>query len=207
MNIAFQIISTAFALFLLMDPIGNVPLFISLLKHYPPKKQRKIIYRELLIALGVILFFNFLGDWILNLIQVEQYTILIAGGIILFIISLRMIFSSDAPSKEKIHQSPHKEPFIVPLAIPLVAGPAVLAAVMLYAKQEEYVWITVSAVFLAWLCTTCILLSSTFLQKILGDTGLAACEKLMGLLLTLIAIQMFLEGIHLSICTLQTVSL
>jgi multiple antibiotic resistance protein len=90
-----------------------------------------------------------------------------------------------------------KEPFIVPLAVPLLAGPAVLAAVMLYAHQEENEWITIGAIILAWLASTLILLSATFLRKVLGDRGLIACERLMGLLLILISVQMFLGGIHL----------
>lgn len=191
----FQLLSTAFALFLLMDPLGNVPIFISILKEVDPKRQRVIILRELLIALGIIIAFNFLGDVLLDFLHIDQSTLLIAGGIILFIISLKLVFPDKSPS----HAVPSidKEPFIVPLAVPLVAGPAVLAAVMLYAHQEENEWITIGAIILAWLASTLILLSATFLKKILGDRGLIACERLMGLLLILISVQMFLGGVHL----------
>lgn len=187
-----KILSLSFSLFLLMDSLGNVPLFLAILKNYNAKKQRKIILRELIIALGIIILFAILGDIFLSFLNVEQYAILIAGGIILFLIALKMIFPQpDMPAhKNEIE----KEPFIVPLAMPFVAGPAVLAAVMLYSKQEN-TFITISAVAIAWIFTTIVLITSSQLQKVLGQRGLTACERLMGLILTLIAVQMFLHGI------------
>lgn len=184
-------LSMAFSLFLLMDSIGNIPLFISILKGIPQQRQRQIILREMVIALAIMILFNYLGDFLLNALQVTQYSVLISGGIILFLIALKMIF----PTKDS-EQAPkdNKEPFIVPLAIPLVAGPAVLAAIILYSKQETAVS-SVIAIACAWIVTTLILLSSTFLNKIMGPRGILACERLMGLVLTMIAIQMFLEGL------------
>ena len=183
----------AFSLFLLMDPIGNVPFFISLLKDIPARRHKKIILRELIIALAVMVVFNFVGDLLLNSIKVQQFTVLISGGIILFLLSLKMIF----PSRKDVDvdSSQEKEPFIVPLAIPLVAGPGVLATIMLYSGQEESNVLTISAIVLAWIVSTIILLSSAFLKKILGWRGIIACERLMGLLLTMISIQMLFEGI------------
>lgn len=183
----------AYALFLLMDPIGNIPLFISILKDLEGKRQIQIIFRELVIALGVMILFNFIGDALLRSLNVSQYTVLISGGIILFILSLKMIFPS---RKDADVDLPHeKEPFIVPLAVPLVAGPAVLAAIILFARQEENNLMTIGSIVIAWAASTIILLCSTFLKKILGWRGIIACERLMGLLLTMLAIQMFLEGI------------
>lgn len=185
-------LSMAFSLFLLMDSIGNVPLFIAILKGIPRKRQLKIILREMLIALFIMVLFNFLGDYLLDALQVTQYSVLISGGIILFLIALKMIF----PSKDAEQPStPDKEPFIVPLAIPLVAGPAVLAAIILYSRQETGSFSSVLAIVAAWVVTTLILLSSTFLNKVMGPRGILACERLMGLVLTMIAIQMFLEGL------------
>jgi len=184
-------LSMAFSLFLLMDSIGNIPLFISILKGIPHQRQRQIIFREMLIALAIMILFNYVGDFLLNALQVTQYSVLISGGIILFLIALKMIFptkESEQPSKDD------KEPFIVPLAVPLVAGPAVLAAIMLYSRQETSMS-SVIAIVAAWIVTTLILLSSTFLNKIMGPRGILACERLMGLVLTMIAIQMFLEGL------------
>jgi MarC family membrane protein len=188
------IFSVAFPLFLLMDPIGNVPLFISLLKRYNPAKQRKIILRELFIALLVIISFNFVGDGILALLAVEQYTTMIAGGIILFLIALKMIFPNSHDHDGDLAYQ--KEPYIVPLAIPLVAGPAVLAAVMLFAHDHP-ISITVPAIIIAWLASVIILLASSFLKHLLGWRGISACERLMGLILTLIAVEMFLKGLTL----------
>ncbi len=190
----------AFALFLLMDPIGNIPLFIAILKDIPRKRQTQIILRELLIALVIMVLFNYLGDFLLSALQVTQYSILISGGIILFLIALKMIF----PTKNDAELNPtgEKEPFIVPLAIPLVAGPAVLAAIILYSKTGSGP--TIVAIIAAWIVSTLILLSSSFLNKIMGRRGILACERLMGLILTMVAIQMFLEGLAQFLIAIHT---
>jgi multiple antibiotic resistance protein len=185
-----RMISMAFSLFLLMDAIGNIPFFISILKDIPARRQLVIIFRELVIALAVMILFNYVGDILLTALQVTQYSILISGGIILFLLSLKMIFPTHEPPMTT-HED--KEPFIVPLAIPLVAGPATLAAIILYSKQGATS--SVIAIICAWVATTLILLSSTFLNRILGKRGILATERLMGLILTMVAIQMFLEGI------------
>jgi multiple antibiotic resistance protein len=188
-----SLFSIALSLFLLMDPIGNIPLYISFLKRLSPHRQRHVIIREMLIALGIIIAFTFLGEGLMRLLHVDNDTIQIAGGIILFLICLKMIFPPDHDGTESL---PHDtEPFIVPLAVPLIAGPGVLAAVMIYAKQEsEYVM--VGAILFAWAASLVILLASSFLKKVLGWRGIVAMERLMGLILTLIAVQMFLSGIR-----------
>lgn len=199
MLIDFHTFSIAFTLFLLMDSLGNIPLFIAILKDLPPKRQRQIILRELLIALGIIIIFYFVGNLLLDLIHVKQHTVLMAGGVILFLIAIRMVFPEFFYLKPKKNSST-KDPFIVPLAVPLLAGPAVLASIMLYSKEGESPFIVLYALFWAWVATALILLSSSILQKFLGDKGLTACERLMGLLLTLISVQMFLQGISLYVC-------
>ncbi len=196
-----ETLSVAFALFLLMDPLGNIPLFISILKNISPKRQKRIILRELLIALLVMIGFNFLGENLLDALDVSTYTVLIAGGIILFLISLKMIFPQPHAALPDLPKE--KEPFIVPLAIPLVAGPAVLAAIILYAKKETSLVVPLLAIFIAWAASTLILLSSPWLSKILGPRGISACEKLMGLLLIMLSIQMLLSGVSEYIKTLS----
>jgi MarC family membrane protein len=186
--------SMAISLFLLMDAIGNVPIYLAILKEIPPKRQVRIIFRELLLALLVIITFYFIGEYLLEILQVKKYTVMIAGGLILFIIALRMVFPST--HTEMIEHSREKEPFLVPLAIPLVAGPAVLAAVMLYSHQSIPIHIAVLAIMAAWLVTTIILVSSAGIKAVLGIRGMTALERLMGLILTLIAVQMFLEGLQ-----------
>lgn len=188
-----SLFSIAFSLFLLMDPIGNIPLYISFLKGLDPKRQRKVIIRELIIALLIIVLFNFVGDGLMRFLNVEEDTIQIAGGIILFLICLKMIFP---PPHDQSESMPHDtEPFIVPLAVPLVAGPSVLAAVMIYTRQETDNLVMVGAILLAWGASLLILLCSSFLKTILGWRGIVAIERLMGLILTLIAVQMFLTGL------------
>ena len=189
-----SLLAISFSLFLLMDPIGNIPVYLSILKDVEAKRQQKIIIRELLIALAVIILFTIGGDYLFDIFGVKQETVLISGGIILFIIALKMIFPH---RKEDPHESPTKEePFIVPLAIPLVAGPSVLAAVMIYSHQQNASML-IGAICTAWGISTIILLSAPFLKKALGLRGIAACERLMGLLLTLMSVQMFLEGLSL----------
>ena len=147
----------------------------------------------MIIALGIIIVFNFAGDALMKFLHVENDTIQIAGGIILFLICLKMIFPPPHDPNESL---PHEaEPFIVPLAVPLIAGPSVLAAVMIYTKQEGSNWLMVGAILLAWGASLIILLSSSWLKNLLGWKGILAMERLMGLILTLIAVQMFLSGV------------
>lgn len=190
------IISLAFSLILLMDPLGNMPVFLTQLKNIPAKRKRRIILRELLIALIIIIAFMFIGQPLLKLIEVSQHTVFVSGGIILFIIALKMIFPSEYEPKSTKQL---RDPFIVPLAIPLVAGPAILAAVIIYAAQVPTLYTLFYAIVIAWIITTLILLFSPTLSNILGPRGITACERLMGLILTLIAIQMFFNGISLFI--------
>jgi len=187
------LLSLAFSLFLLMDPIGNIPFFISFLKGVDPNRQRNIIIREMVIALVIIILFNFIGDGLMRFLHVTMATIQMAGGIILFLLCIHMVFPQRQDSEETF---PHNvEPFIVPLAIPLIAGPSVLAAVMIYAQQESKL-IMVGAICIAWAVSLAILISASFIKKILGWRGILAMERLMGLILTLIAVEMFLNGLH-----------
>jgi len=192
METFLTILTLAFSFTLLMDPVGNVPIYVAVLKQLPPRRQQVIIIREMVIALVTILLFYWLGERLLEALKVTPETIQISGGIILFIIALRMIFPT---AKDTTVEYLGEEPFIVPLAIPLVAGPTILAAVMIYSQKGYNSFIVISALALAWLVSTLILVSSTFLEKILGKRGITACERLMGFVLTLISLQMFLEGI------------
>ena len=188
-----MLISIALSLILLMDPLGNMPVFIAQLKDFEPKRQRRIVLRELIIALFVIVIFMFIGQPILKLLDIDQHTVSISGGIILFIISLKMIFP---PESKKNHVKHPREPLIVPLAIPLVAGPAILAAVIIYSAQVSSLTTLFLAIIIAWLVTTIILFCAPSISRLLGPRAITACERLMGLILTLIAIQMFVNGIE-----------
>lgn len=188
-----NIFAIAFFLFLLMDAVGNIPLYISSLKDLPPARQRVIIVREMLIALALIVLFLFIGDALLKFLDISDEAVQIAGGIILFIICLQMVFPKPQESSEYASK---EEPFIVPLAVPFVAGPAVLAAVIIFARQQVNSLVMIGAIIIAWIPSLIILLGSSYLKNILGRRGISAVEKLMGLLLTLIAVQMFLTGVH-----------
>lgn len=186
-----SLLQIAVTFFLIMDPLGNVPAFISLLKDYDAKRQRLIILREVIIALFIILLFNFVGNEILDLINITQTTVKLAGGIILFLISLQMIF----PKSHHTSGQPGEEPFIVPLAVPLVAGPSIIGAVMVYSHQEGDLFKITAAIILAWIPSALILLSSSWLKRVLGTRVLVAGERLMGLIMTILAVNMFTDGI------------
>lgn len=187
------ILSAALLLFLILDPLGNIPVFLSVLKPLPPKRQRYVLGRELLIALGVLMAFLWGGKYALEMMHLRQESVAIAGGIVLFLIGIRMIFPR---SEGLMGEIPDGEPFIVPLAIPLVAGPSGMAAVMLMGSNEPTRlgdWSL--ALMIAWAGTAAILFSATLLYKMLGRRALTALERLMGMLLVAISVQMVLDGI------------
>lgn len=188
-----SIISAMVLLFLVMDPIGNIPMFVLSLKHLPQERHRPIIIRELLIALLVLVIFLFSGKHILAILQISQASLGIAGGIIIFMIAIKMIFAGS----EKIFRGTMKgEPFIVPLAIPLIAGPSAMTMVILMMAREPEKWLHwLTSLFFAWLISGVVLLLSDKISRIMGEKGLAAIEKLMGMLLTTIAVQMFIDGV------------
>lgn len=190
-------ISTALLLFLILDPLGNIPVFLSILKPLTPARRRIVLLREMLIALGVLFAFLWGGIYVLELMHLRQESVSIAGGIVLFLIGLKMIF----PSPEGMFgETPGGEPFIVPLAIPLVAGPSGMASVMLLGSQEPDRMADWSlALFLAWLATAANLFSATRLYKVLGQAFLVAVERLMGMLLVAISVQMLMDGIAASL--------
>ncbi len=188
-----EIFSAATMLFLIMDPLGNLPVVLSILKHLDPKRRRKVLIRELISALVILLLFLYAGQTILNFLHVQPETLSISGGVILFIIAIKMIFPS-AGSLTGLAAG--EEPFIVPLAIPMIAGPSVIAALLLLSNQYPDRMLELSiAVLLAWVGTFVILMFYSFFHRILGERGLKAIERLMGLLLVMISTQMFLDGV------------
>ncbi|MEO6264117.1 MAG: MarC family protein [Luteimonas sp.] len=182
------IASAALLLFLILDPLGNIPVFLSLLRTLPPQRQRLVLARELLIALGVLMLFLWGGRYALELMHLRQESVSIAGGIVLFLIGLRMIFP---PPEGLMGELPDGEPFIVPMAIPLVAGPSGMAAVMLMGSQEpDRMGAWSLALMIAWAVTAAILFSATYLYKWLGLRVLTAIERLMGMVIVAISVQM-----------------
>ena len=191
-----SILSATLLLFLVIDPIGNIPLFLGALKNVDPDKHKRIIIRELCIGFSILLIFLLFGRYILLLLQISETALSIAGGIILFMIAIKMIFSGS----EKIFEgNSESEPFIVPLAVPLIAGPSAMAMVMLLVARDpsrSFVWL-LSLVF-AWIISSIILFFSSYVNKILGKRALIALERLMGMILTTIAVEMLITGIRQS---------
>ena len=187
-------ISAMMLLFLVMDPVGNIPMFILCLKDLPEDRHRPVILRELLIALGILVVFLFSGKAILALLQVSPASLGIAGGIIIFLISIKMIFSS---SNKMFGNTAQGEPFIFPLAVPLIAGPSAMTMVILMMAREPEKWyLWLGSIFCAWLASSVVLLFSDRISKFVGLKGLTAIEKLMGMLLTTVAVQMFIDGVE-----------
>lgn len=188
------ILSAAILLFLVMDPVGNVPVFASLLGGLDTRRARWVVVRELLIALAVLVLFLFGGRGMLNLLHVSEPALSIAGGVILFLIAIRLIFGG---AGEVFKEDDVGEPFVVPLAIPMIAGPSAAATILLLMAQDPSRWLDwLVALVSAWFAAGLILIFATSLSRILGRRGLHAVERLMGMLLTTVAVQMFLSGLR-----------
>ena len=184
-------------LLLVTDPIGNIPLFSTLLKTVKPERRTRVVLRECLIAYGIMLFFLFFGERALQLIGISDRSLNIAGGVILFIISLRMVFRApEGPFGEM----PEGEPFIVPLAIPALAGPTAIATVVLLASRSpERIGEWIIAISVAMATSALALVFADRISRALGERALMAVERMMGLVLTAIAVEMLLRGIELFI--------
>lgn len=187
----FQI---ALTFFLVANPIGNSPAIIALVKDFDFDHQKRILIREGLIALFIALFFQYFGELFLGVLHVQDFAVAITGGTLLFIVALGMIFSSGPPDTTKQKK---QEPFIVPIATPILSGPGLMAIIMLYSRQEaNNVKITL-AILLAFAFVLAVVVSAPYLQKVLGKRGLLALEQLMGMLLAMMSAGMVLNGIRL----------
>lgn len=185
------IAAAAVTLFFVMDPLGNIPIFESLLSRVEPKRRRRIVARELLIALAILMAFLLVGNSVMSFLGLSQPALRLSGGVILFVIALRMIFP-----RPSVDEDLDEEPFIVPLAMPMVAGPSAIAILLLLQAREPHrlgEWMV--ALFAAWLAATLILTTSSLMLRWLGTKGVRALERLMGMLLIMLATQMMLDGL------------
>ena len=190
-----DLFSVTIILFLIMDPIGNISSFLKLLHELTPVQRNKIILREMTIALIAMIAFNFIGEAIFNILKISEITLRLTSGIILFLVGIKILFPTiDSPRANLTIEG--EEPFVTPLAIPLIAGPSLLGTIMLFAHLEPNFFILPAAILIAWTFSLLVLLSGTFLNRILTDNGLKAAERLMGMIMILIAIQMTFEGLH-----------
>lgn len=185
-------LSATLLLLTIMDPLGNVATFVSALRPVPQERRLKVIARELVAALVILIVFLFLGQQLLGLLHLKQEALFISGGILLFLIALKMIFPPSGRDEE-----PLGEPFIVPLATPMVAGPSVLATLLvLVSTKPEKLWSWFTALLIAWSITSAVLLCSPAIARVLRQRGSMAVERLMGMLLVMVAVQMFLNGLE-----------
>lgn len=191
----YTFVSALMLLILIFDPFGNFPIFSSTLKNYPVEKRSWIIVREHFIAFGILFAFMIVGQHILTALGLTNTSLQLAGAVILFLIAIRMVFPAAGPVEEEILDH---EPFIVPLAIPLIAGPSALATVMLLVSQQpENFWIWVAALGAGITISMILLLIGDRVQHLLGKRFLIAMERLMGLILVAISVEMLLRGIKM----------
>jgi multiple antibiotic resistance protein len=187
------LVSAALLLFLVIDPLGNIPFFLAALQSVPAERQRLVVVRELSFALLVLVFFLFAGRFLLDLLHISEPALTTAGGVILFLIALRMIFPS---SQHPLAEPVKGEPFLVPLAVPYVAGPSALATELLLTSREPERWPEwLAALLLAWLATAVILYFASGMRRLLRERGLIALERLMGMVLITVSIQMLMNGV------------
>lgn len=185
--------TTTITLIMVMDPLGNIPIALSVLNQVKPSKRNVVLLREAFFAFVILAIFLFWGNYILAGLSITQAALRIAGGIILFLIALKMIFPPVEEKREKVTI----EPFIVPLAIPMIAGPSAIATVILFSTQSpDQMSVLFLGLVIAAAVSGVILLFGTQLRRILGEKGLIAIERLMGMLLTTIAVQMFMDGVQ-----------
>ena len=189
----YTFISALILLVLIMDPVGNIPVFASQLKHIDPSRRWKVIIREHIIAFLILFMFMFTGQAFLQHLGLSKTSLEIAGGVILFLIAIRMIFPDHSADNQAVV---NREPFVVPLAIPLIAGPSAMAVVMLLATQQPemlYSWIL--ALVIAIIISMTILVPAIQLKDKLGDNFLIAMERLMGLILVALSVEMTIRGL------------
>lgn len=189
-----SILSTAVLLFFVLDPFGNVPVMLSVLKEVESTRIGRVIAREMAIGLGVLLMFLFLGNNFLQIFHLETESVRIAGGVIFFVIGIRMIFPAQHGGNVYGQVG---EPLLVPIAVPMVAGPSALATLLVLNQSGETSTMDILlALLLAWAATSFILFLAPVLFRFLGDKGLQAMERLMGMILLMMAIQMFVDGLR-----------
>jgi MarC family membrane protein len=189
MNYTF--LSATILLILITDPVGNIPVFANALKHVAPERRAKVILREILIAFFLLLTFMFVGEGFLRVMNLSDLSLQIGGGVILFLIALRMVFPPAAVLEAEIWE----EPLIVPLAVPAIAGPSALATVLLLVSQQperRLEWI--AALCVTMLISAVVLVSAERIQRLIGSRLVVAVERLMGLVLVSVAIEMMLRG-------------
>lgn len=193
------IFKLATTFFIVTNPIGNSPAILTLVQGFSEQRQRMILFREGLFALLLALFFQYLGEQFLSTLHLNNYTVAYCGGILLFLVALQLIFPGKRDDTRKALQ---REPYVVPIATPLLAGPGLFAIIMIASQETAAVTMSASLI-VAWIGVWAVLLISPWLQRILGKKGMIALEQVMGMVLAFISIELLVKGTRqfLEICT------
>jgi len=193
-----SLLTISVTLFLIMDSVGNISDFLNLIREIPIERQRWVIFREMLIALFIMFIFYYFGGFLLESLDVSGSTVQIAGGLVLFLIAIRMIFPQE---KRLFVATDSSDPLIVPIATPMIAGPSILATVMFYSYDEASIFNVLCGMLIAWVLSVSVFWLAFEFQKEISSKVLTALERLMGLILTLMAVEMFLKGVRIFIST------
>lgn len=192
------LLTTTLILFLIMDPFGNISSYLTLVENYDDQKRKRILVREMIFVLIAMLVFNYLGEYILWILGLDIVSAILSSGLILFLTAIKILFaSSDSPRANL----PKGEPYVIPLAIPLIAGPSLLATIMLFALIEPSMTMMLLAILISWFAASAVLFFAVPLRNFLGKNGLVAFERVMGMILVLLAIQRIGQGIQAFIST------
>lgn len=195
-----SILSNALLFFLVVNPIGNVPTLLAIVKDYPFKQQKKILFREGVFSLLLAIFAQYFGDFFLHLVHAENYALTLCGGILLLIVSFNMIFHDNT---EESQNQTKQEPFIVPIATPLLTGAGIISIIMIKAKLVDNSLEITASILLAFAGVTAVLTVAPYLQRLIGKRGLDALEQVMGMVLALLATEMLVKGSHMFVSTLK----
>lgn len=196
-----SVLSIALTFFIIANPIGNSPAIVALIKDFDFARQRHIVLREAMFALLLAIFFQYCGEMFLHSLKIESYAVTLAGGFIIFLVSLGMIFSGGHPEEVQKRKT---EPYFVPIATPLISGPGLLATIMLFSQKENNNLIITAAILIAWIGVTAVMVSAPYMQKFLGKRGLIALEQLMGMVLAMVSFELIVNGSAQFLKTLHT---
>lgn len=193
------IVAKAFQLFLVLDPLGNAGIIASLISKFDKQTQKKILHREASISLIIMLIVYAFGAYLLYILNISQAAITITGGIVFLLFSISLLFPHSAMVNIK---NLDEEPFIVPIATPLVVGPSSIATIIIFSHDKE-IWLRyIAAILLAWVFTSCLILSGPYILSRLGKTGLSVLERFIGLICALVSVKMLLKGLKLFVASL-----
>ena len=196
-----SIFTIALTFFLVTNPIGNTPAIVALVKDFDFDRQKKILLREAIFSLLIAIFFQFFGEMFLTRLKIMDFAVTLCGGTLLFLTALNMIFPQDTSTNSG--STLKQDPFIVPIATPLLSGPGLLTIIMLYSKQEANDIKILSAILIAWVGVIAVMAGAPYLQRLIGRKGLIALEQVMGMILAMISMEMIVNGMKIFIHTLH----